>query len=99
MSHQVIIRDFGPFILLVNPISKVNNLGVAIEKGGIIARLDSVADRVMIVLEKWMTTHREVIDQIPEDLIETEARGDTPQDTLCKIMTLLTRNEHTSHHA
>lgn len=89
--NQVIIRDFGPFILLINPVSKTNDMGIAIEKGGIVARLDSVANRVMIVLEKWMTTHREIIDQIPEDLISPESRGATPTDTLCNVMTLLTQ--------
>lgn len=67
-------------------------MGVAIEKGGIMARLDSVANRVVIVLEKWLPTHREVIDHIPEDLIDPEARGETPLDTLCNIMTLLTQH-------
>jgi hypothetical protein len=87
--NQVTIRDFGPFIILVNPASPSNRLGLAIEKGGIIARLEEVGERVFIVLEKWLLTRREVIDQIPEDLLKEEVRGETPLETLGKVMQLL----------
>lgn len=96
---KVIIRDLGPFFILINPGSHQNGLGLAIEKGGIIARLENVADRIFIVLEKWMLTRREVIDQIPEDLLDDELRGSSPHDTLIKVMQLIVTPSTSIRHA
>ena len=97
--NQVTLRDFGPFIILVNPASPTNRLGMAIEKGGIIARLEEVGGRVFIVLEKWLLTRREVIDQIPEDLLSVELRGETSLDTLRKVMKILSNSKTTFKNA
>jgi|GEM_PF-4687030 hypothetical protein len=95
--NQVSIRDFGPFIIVLG--SPSNKLGIAIEKGGIVARLEEIGDRVFIVLEKWLLTRREVIDQIPEDLLSAEARGQTPQETLGKVMQILVTPQTPIKHA
>jgi len=89
--NQVKIKDHGHFFVLINPSSKINSKGVAIEKGGIVARLEEIGGRDFITLEKWMITRREIIDHIAEDQLDKVSRGTTPQDTLSNIMQMLVK--------
>jgi len=84
MPEKVTIEDYGPWVFLKNPANPNYPHGLAFEKGGLVAHLQELNEKLYIVVEKWFLGKKEVIDRFPEESLYL--RGNSPEESLVAVM-------------